>query len=134
MFIAGNVIFNTVGIGAISMFWGLVNSLQIVAYFPLLAIILPANSKIMYELTYSIAAFDLVPTDPITDALGGPLANLDNTPIHTIHVSEAAQEMEYDSTNPIINLILPMLIALVILLVLLLTHIIMHTCRTCNRI
>ena len=90
MFIAGNVVFNTVGIGAISMFWGLVNSLQLVAYFPLLAIILPANSKIAYELTYSIAAFDLIPTDPITDAMEGPLEGLDNTPIHTIHASEAA--------------------------------------------
>ena len=90
MFLAGNVVFNTVGIGAISMFWGLVNSLQLIAYFPLLAIILPANSKIAYELTYSIAAFDLIPTDPITDAMEEPLEGLDNTPNHTIHISEAA--------------------------------------------
>ena len=90
MFLAGNVIFNTVGIGAISMFWGLVNSLQLIAYFPLLAIILPANSKIAYELTYSIAAFDLIPTDPISNALEGPLEGLDNTSNHTIHISEAA--------------------------------------------
>ena len=80
------------------------------------AIILPANSKVAYELTYSIAAFDLIPTDPLTDALEGPLEDLDNTDSHTIHCSETAQEMEYDSANPIMNLILAFGITLVIIL------------------
>ena len=115
-FLASNVLFNTVGIGVINMFWGLVNSLQLIAYVPLHAIILPANSKVAYELTYSIAAFDLIPTDPLTDALEGPLEDLDNTDSHNIHCSETAQEMEYDSANPIMNLILAFGIALVIIL------------------
>ena len=74
----------------------------------------------MYELTYSIAAFDIIPTGPIIDALQNPLRDLDNTPIHNIHVSETAQEMEYDSANPILNLILPILIVFIIISVLLL--------------
>ena len=89
-FLASNVIFNTVGIGAINMFWGLVNSLQLIAYIPLHSVILPANSKIAYELTYSIAAFDLVPVDPIIDFIQTLTEGLDRTSDHTLHCSETA--------------------------------------------
>ena len=123
IFLASNVIFNTVGIGVISMFWGLVNSLQLIAYFPLLAIILPANSKIAYELTYSIAAFDLIPTDPLTDWIDGLLEDVDNTANHDIHVSETAQEMEYDSANPIMNMFLGLCVLIVIGLLLLFSYV-----------
>ena len=84
------MIFNTVGIGAINMFWGLVNSLQLIAYIPLHSVILPGNSKIAYELTYSIAAFDLVPVDPIIEIIEGWTEGLDRTLSHTLHCSETA--------------------------------------------
>ena len=82
------------------------------------AIILPANSKIAYELTYSIAAFDLIPTDPLTDAIDEALGDLDRTANHTIHCSEMAQEIEYGTANPIINLILAIVVIIVICIIL----------------
>jgi len=50
-----------------SAVWGLINSLQIVAHFPLLNVQMPANATIMYDLIYTVATFDLPIVDQLTD-------------------------------------------------------------------
>lgn len=56
--------------GSLAVLWGLVNSLQIIAHFKLLRVIMPTEStKIYYEIMYELATFDIVPTDEITSFL-----------------------------------------------------------------
>ena len=50
---------------SLSLLWGLVNSLQIVAFFMLLNIQFPMNATIWYRTTYEMANLDLIPTEDI---------------------------------------------------------------------
>ena len=47
--------------------WGLINSLQIIAHIPLIEVVLPANSKLVYDLSQRIANFD----NPVTEHAKG---------------------------------------------------------------
>ena len=53
--------------GGLSAIWGLINSLQIVAHFPLLNVQMPANATIMYDVIYTVATFDLPVVGQVTD-------------------------------------------------------------------
>ena len=46
-------------LGSMSILWGLINSLQIIAHIPLLNVKMPANASILYELVYTLANFKL---------------------------------------------------------------------------
>ena len=47
--------------GSLSLLWGLIGSLQIVAHFPLLVINYPANAKTFSEVLLQLARFDIIP-------------------------------------------------------------------------
>ena len=57
--IVGNTVISLVLAGGMSAVWGLINSLQVVAHFPLLNVKMPANATIMYDVIFTIATFDL---------------------------------------------------------------------------
>ena len=46
--------------GALNLFWGLINCLQIIAHFPLINIRMPANCFMMYRVIIKIATFELI--------------------------------------------------------------------------
>lgn len=60
--------------GSLSLLWGLVNSLQIVAYFPLLVVSYPDNAKISSGTLLDLARFDMIPLDllvkPVEELFG----------------------------------------------------------------
>ena len=66
---------------SLSMLWGLVNGLQILAYFPLLNILIPANVLIVDQMFYLIATFDILPMDVILDSMEATLSRYENPDI-----------------------------------------------------
>ena len=53
--------------GSLAVLWGLINSLQIVAHFPLLVIIYPENAQIYSGILLELARFDLIPYDLLVE-------------------------------------------------------------------
>ena len=56
---------------SMSLLWGLVNALMIIAYFPLLNIRIPSNVLQVDNVFYQIATFDLIPMEWILEMLKG---------------------------------------------------------------
>ena len=103
---AGNVALQPVLMFSLSMVWGLVNGLQIVAYLMLLNIPMTANVLVVDEMFYEIATFDLIPLDWINDFLEETFEDLDNN--GEVYLSASAKDVGFDKTNPIHNLVLPL--------------------------
>ena len=103
---------------SLSMLWGLVNGLQIVAYLMLLNIPMTANVLVVDEMFYEIATFDLIPLDFINDYLDRTFADVDNN--GQVYLSATALDAGFDKTNPIHNLVLPLFIITMTLTVLIL--------------
>ena len=68
-FVAGNMLVQVLFMFSMSLLWGLVNSLMIIAYFPLLNIRIPSNVLQIDSIFYQIATFDLIPMDWILEML-----------------------------------------------------------------
>ena len=103
-------------LGSISLLWGFINSLQIVAHIPLLSVILPGNARIVYDVMYKIATFDIIPMDPLLNTIEESVQDIDNSENHSFRVSESCQDA-FGSTNPFLNLTLEIVILLGILLI-----------------
>ena len=88
---------------SLSMIWGLVNGLMIIAYFPLLNILIPANVLICYRLFYTIATFDFFPLELIYGSFEESMAPYDESDEKPLHCSVSTQEAGYVSSNPIFN-------------------------------
>ena len=65
--------------GSATLLWGGVNSLLVVAHFPLLSIILPGNAKVLYQMIYGLCTFDLVPMDSIEEELNAAIGEFDHS-------------------------------------------------------
>ena len=102
---------------SLSMLWGLINGLQILAYLMLFNIPIPGNILIVNLMFYEVATFDLIPLDFITDFLDQAFEGVDNN--KRVSLSAQATESGYDRTNPINNLILPLFIVAVTLVIVL---------------
>lgn len=48
---------------AMNLIWGLLHVMQIVALFPLINIMMPANAELFFRVIIQIATFDLLPTE-----------------------------------------------------------------------
>ena len=53
--------------GSLAIMWGLINSMQIIAHFPLLVVNFPLNAEILYKILYSLANFGVLPEDYIQE-------------------------------------------------------------------
>ena len=51
--------------GSLSILWGLINALQMIVHMPFLNIIIPVNAKLVYDMLYEMATFDIIPTEAI---------------------------------------------------------------------
>ena len=83
-------VMNIFAVGSVTLLWGLVNSLQIVAHFPLLNVIIPGSAKDMYLMIYEIVTFDLLPMDEIQEYMEEYLGEYDNSDEHDNPASEQA--------------------------------------------
>ena len=88
-----------------SLLWGLVNSLMIIAYFPLLNIRIPSNVLQIDNVFYQIATFDLIPMDWVLEMLQKLTADFEREEPLELHVCEQVQDQGYDTSNPIYNCI-----------------------------
>ena len=59
----GNFILNLLFSFSINLLWGLLHAMQIVAHFPLINIMMPANAVMLFQVIVKIATFDLIPTE-----------------------------------------------------------------------
>jgi hypothetical protein len=64
-----NLVINIALSGSLAMLWGLINSLQIIAHFPLLVIRYPMNAEVFYQMMLTLATFAIIPTDQISSAI-----------------------------------------------------------------
>ena len=60
-----STLLSTLLVGSMSLMWGLINTLQIVSHLPLVEVQMPANAKMIFDITLSIASFD----NPLTEEL-----------------------------------------------------------------
>ena len=67
--LASNFIANLVISGTLNYLWGMINSLQIVAHFPMINVLMPANCQVVFMIIVKIATFDIIPVDPIMEEI-----------------------------------------------------------------
>ena len=58
--IAVNFASNILLAGSLNMLWGMINTIQIIAFFPLVNLPMPANSQRLFSIIVKIAMFDIV--------------------------------------------------------------------------
>ena len=109
---------------SLSMLWGLVNGIQIIAYFMLLNLAMPANVIVVYEILYELATFDLIPLDFVTDFLDEQVGEYDNN--RNVTLGAQALSTGFDRTNPIVNMIIPIVTIFVTVAVVLLLKILSY--------
>ena len=61
--LVSNFVVNLLLSGAMNLLWGLLHAMQIVAHFPLVNVMFPANAYMLFEVIIKIATFDIIPTD-----------------------------------------------------------------------
>ena len=121
---------------SLSMLWGAINGLQVVAYLMLFNVATPANVLIVVKLLYEVVTFDLVPLDWLTDYHDEVVGEEDRD--HEVYMSAQARE-GFERTNPITNLALPIVSIVVAYAVLALVKLaslcstrVARTTRLCN--
>ena len=67
--LVSNFIANILISGALNYLWGMINCLQIVAHFPMINVLMPANCQMLFMIVVKIATFDLIPVDGIMEGL-----------------------------------------------------------------
>ena len=98
--LASNFLVNILLSGSLSLLWGMINSMQVISYFPLLNLIMPANCQYLFSIIITVATFDLFPMDGILEIIDDILGAIDDEYL----MLDNFKEFEYESTNPINNL------------------------------
>ena len=121
--VISNFLSNVFISGTLNYLWGMINSLQIVAHFPLINILMPANCQVLFRVIVKIVTFDWIPIDGFMDSVEKIFKGKVD-----IELSDNFAEFQYETTDPIQNLqfnfvfllslmIVPVLIRLVELVV-----------------
>ena len=86
--------------GSMSLLWGLLHSMQIVAHFPLINIAMPANADAMFQVLIEITTFGLIPTEDFLEDIqkDAGLAN------DSFILTDNFESYGFESTGPIRNL------------------------------
>ena len=96
--------------GALNYLWGMVNCLQIIAHFPMINVLMPANVQMLFMIVVKIATFDMLP-------VGGIMEWFDETiPTTSDPYAMPAnfQEFGYETTNTVQNLEVVFLVILIL--------------------
>ena len=126
-----NVVLN----GSLTLLWGLINSLQLVTFFPLLNLLFPVNAKIYFTILFEIGTFDLIPTEALEEILDEQIGEADLSEDvfdSTENLSDSTIDAGYDNSNVILNSTLNLLIFLTVLVVTLLVVILRLFCARFN--
>ena len=105
-----NFFINLLLSGSMTLLWGMLNCMQIVAHFYLVNIMFPANVLQLFKILVSTANFDILPTQVVIDEIEELLGIKNDNYILT----DSFVDFEYDSSAPIHNLQI-MFLAMVIL-------------------
>jgi hypothetical protein len=81
-----------------SYFWGLINTLQLILYMPLLKVHMPKNVKLFYGILLPIANFELIPPEYSTELV------LDISSSEDEPYSDVLEEMGYETHNSLLNM------------------------------
>ena len=117
-------------VGSMSLMWGLINSLQIIANIPLLNVVMPANASIIYKVIYRIANFQNPLVIPVQQWLVDriPDTNFDKEALY-----QSLKNAGLTSTNPFTNITLSIIALGVINTVLILGALVSFLISICKR-
>ena len=73
-----NLVLHPLIMMSLSMLWGMINGIQILAYYMLLNLPIPANVLLVEEILYEVATFDLIPLDFVVNFLDTQVGEYDN--------------------------------------------------------
>lgn len=62
-----NLAINLLLSGSLVVLWGLINTLQVVAHFPLLVVNVPMNAKVYNDMLLDLATFNFIPKEQINE-------------------------------------------------------------------
>ena len=85
---------------ALNYLWGLVHVMQIIAHFPLINVLMPANCHMLFSVFVKIVTFDLIPIDELMERVG----EMYETEPEPSKMKFNFINFEYESTDPIKNL------------------------------
>ena len=85
---------------ALSLLWGMINGMQILAMLPLANCEMPGNAQFLFTQIYTIAAFNIINVDFIT----GKISKLFHLDASSTGVSSRLVGMGFETSNPIMNL------------------------------
>ena len=108
----GNFLVNLLLSGAMNMLWGLLHSMQIVAHFPLINIMMPGNAQMLFQVIIKIATFNILPTE---DIIAGAESDI-GIEHSDVDLTDNFEEFGFDSSDPIRNLQVMFIILMVLLL------------------
>ena len=111
--LVSNFAVNLVLSGAMTLLWGMLNGMQIVAHFDLVNIMMPANAHLLFKVLVQIATFDLVPSEPIISEMEDGLG-IEND---EFALTDSFIDFEFDTSGPVNNLQI-MFLAMVLLVAL----------------
>ena len=63
--LVSNFIANIFLSGTMTLLWGLLHCMQIIAHFPLINVNMPANAQMLFKILIKIATFDMLPTEAL---------------------------------------------------------------------
>ena len=116
-----------------SFLWGMIHCMQIIAHFPLIHIMMPANAHKLFAVLVKIATLDLFPTEYIIEGLEAEMGITHDE----IALTDNFVDFGFDSTGPMINLELITIIFLLLLgspLILLIFKGLFFWSKTCGKI
>ena len=98
--LVGNFVVNLLLSGTMSLIWGLLHSMQIIAHFPLINVMMPTNAHILFKILIKIATLDLIPTELFLDDLQEEFGLTNDS----FELTDNFVTFGFDSTGPIRNL------------------------------
>lgn len=89
-----------------ALLWGLINTLQIVAHFPLFQVVYPENAKIVLETFLEIATMDLMP-DEVKDSIKEEILQVesreDQAAVIDSELSNSVKSAGFESSSQLEN-------------------------------
>ena len=92
-----NFVGNVALSGGLNYLWGCVNCLQIVAHFPMINVLMPANAQELFRHIVKVATFDLVNVDGVMELIASTLP----TAADSFDLPENFHAFEYTSSDPV---------------------------------
>ena len=119
--------------GSISFLWGIINSLQILSYFPLINLAMPANAHLFFQIIVKIANFEII--DQIDDVVDVFEEKTELREDEEFILSDNFEDFEFTTTDMIQNLSIIFLVLLLLLaapICFLLLYGLFGWCRECK--